>query len=72
MQQATTSVFAVAAAQETHPAVRRVMEGNAWKIDSWSEYASWKKHAKQWVSIDWHQHCGRMAAIAGFEIVEES
>jgi hypothetical protein len=66
------SVFAVAATQEAHPAVRRVMEMNAWKIDNWREYASWKKHAKQWVAMDWRQECHRMAALAGFEVVEEA
>lgn len=67
-----TSVFAVAAAQEAHPAVRRVMEMNAWKIDSWREYASWKKHAQQWVAVDWRQECLLRRSLAGFEIVEEA
>lgn len=61
------SVFAVAARQEAHPAVRRVMDGNAWKIKTWREYAEWKKHATQWVAVDWRQECRREAALAGFE-----
>ena len=65
------SVFAIAARQEKHPAVRRILDNNAWKIDSWREYASWKKHAQQWVAIEWKRELGRIAAMNGFEIVEE-
>ncbi len=64
-----TSAFALAVEQEKHPAVRRVMELNAWKIKTWREYASWKKHATQWVAIAWGEELGRMAALKGF--VEE-
>ena len=59
--------FAIAATQEAHPAVRRVMEMNAWKIKTWREYAGWKKHATRWVALDWRQECRREAALAGFE-----
>lgn len=49
------NVFETAIAQERHPSVRRVMGMNAWKIKSWREYASWKRHARRWVAIDWRQ-----------------
>ena len=62
----TPSVFATAAAQEKHPAVRRVLGLNAWKIRTWREYASWKKHAQQWVAIAWQEELGRIAALNGF------
>jgi hypothetical protein len=58
--------FQVAASNETHPAVRRVMELNAWKIKTWREYAEWKKHAAHWVAIDWRHECRREAVMAGF------
>jgi len=61
------SVFALAAGQEKHPAVRRVLSGNAWKIKTWREYASWKKHATRWVAIAWQEELGRIAALKGFE-----
>jgi hypothetical protein len=45
--------FQVAIDQESNPAVRRVLQLNCWKIKSWAEYASWKKHGRKWVAIDW-------------------
>jgi hypothetical protein len=65
------NTFEIAINQIHHPAVRRVMELNAWKIQNWREYASWKKHANRWVAIEWRQECRRKAAWAGFEIVGE-
>lgn len=62
----TTNQFATAIAQEKHPAVRRVMGLNAWKIKTWREYASWKRHARNWVAIDWRQRQYEIEAQAGF------
>jgi len=62
----TAKNFEDAARQETHPAVRRVMELNAWKIKTWREYAQWKKHATKWVAIDWRHSCRREAVMTGF------
>ena len=62
-----TSAFALAVEQEKHPAVRHVLGLNAWKIKTWREYASWKKHATRWVAIAWQGELGRIAAMKGFE-----
>lgn len=47
--------FTVALAHESHPAVRRVLAMNAWKIETWGEYAAWKRHARMWVALEGHQ-----------------
>ena len=63
--------FVTAATQEKHPAVRRVLGLNAWKIGSWQEYAKWKKHATRWVTIEWKEKTARLAVSRGFaEVVE--
>ena len=67
----TQSAFALAARQETHPAVRRVLDLNAWKINSWQEYASWKRHAAQWVAVSWREKTAKRAVSRGFAEVEE-
>ena len=63
------SFFALAVEQEKHPAVRHILGLNAWKIKTWREYASWKKHAQRWVAIAWQGELRRIAAMKGF--VEE-
>ena len=66
-----SNVFATAAKVEHHPEVARVIELNAWKIKTWREYASWKRHARQWVALGWHLEQNRMwAAREGFTEVE--
>ena len=42
---------------EKHPEVRRVLHLNSWKIKSWDDYSSWKKHARPWVSVAWRNKC---------------
>lgn len=64
------SVFALAAEQEKHPAVRRILDLNAWKINSWKEYASWKRHARLWVAIEWREETNKRAARKFAEVVE--
>ena len=41
--------LAAAIHSERHPGVRRILALNAWKMHSWKEYASWKKHARHCV-----------------------
>ena len=42
---------------EKHEQVRRVLELNSWKIKSWADYRSWKKHGQRWVSVAWRNKC---------------
>ena len=46
-------ILASAIHSERHPAVRRVLDLNAWKIKTWADYASWKRHARRFVRLGW-------------------
>jgi hypothetical protein len=53
---------------EKHEQVRHILNLNAWKIQNWADYASWKKHGRSFVKIAWHKKC--LASKADAEFVE--
>lgn len=60
----TPNQYDIAVEQIAHPAVRRVMRLNVWKIRSWQEYALWKRRARKWVAIEWREKLQDREVIA--------
>lgn len=64
--------LATAIRAERHEQVRRVLDLNSWKIKSWADFASWKKHGRRLVAAAWRNKCRRAIASAGFVEIQEA
>lgn len=61
------TILNVAIAGEHHPQVRRILDLNSWKIKSWADYASWKRHARWFVPQTYKNRLAQINASLGFD-----